>query len=481
MRHRATWGTLPHFKSAPLPPLISLLGALGPGVIFMALAQGSGELIWWPYIIAKYGLTFLFLLLPACLLQFPIIFEIGRYTVFTGESIFQGFIRLNRFFALGLWLLMTLSFLWFGAFATAGGTSLAALSDFPSGWSSRAQTLFWGYCSMSVFLVGILLSRVIYRFIETFMWAVALVTVVGLLWASANPTALQALPEFLKGLIFPPPVMPRPWDAADATKLLTAVTFVGLGGFWTLFYSYWIRDKGAGMAYYMGRLTGPITGKPEAIPASGSVPNNDEGLVHVRPWMRYLLCDVTIGIGGNLLTTLLTCLLAYALLFPVGLIPEGWELAVVQSRFFEASWGAPGKMLFLIVAAAFLCDTWVVTIDAVSRIHTDCVYAFFPRSQSVSARAWYLTFLLLLAGITGLTMGFAEPGPLILVSAVIGFVGTVLFSIALIFLNYVYLPPHLPVAARPGRTNLVFLIISSAAYFVLAILYLLSVLGYPLM
>lgn len=477
MCHGNAWGTLPPFKSAPLPPLISILAALGPGVIFMALAQGSGELIWWPYIIAKYGLTFLFLLLPACLLQFPIIFEIGRYTLLTGESIFQGFIRLNRFFALGLWLLMSLSFLWFGAFATAGGTSLAALSNFPSGWSPRGQTLFWGYCSMAVFLAGILFSRVIYRFIETFMWGVALVTVIGLLWASANQEALQALPEFLKRLIIPPPVMPRPWDPADATKLLTAVTFVGLGGFWSLFYSYWMRDKGAGMAHYMGRLTGPITGKPEIIPASGSVPGNDEGLVHVRPWTRYLLYDVTLGIGGNLLTTLLTCLLAYALLFPKGLIPEGWELAVVQSRFFEAGWGLPGRTLFLIVAAAFLCDTWLATVDAVSRIHTDCIYAFFPRSQTISARAWYVVFLLLLTGITGLTMRFAEPGPLILLSAVIGFVGTVLFSVALIFLNHVYLPRHMPVGARPGRTNLVCLIISCLAYFVLAILYLLTVLG----
>ena len=39
---------------------------------------------------------------------------------------------------------------------------------------------------------------------------------------------------------------------ADATKLLTAITFAGLGGFWTLFYSYWLRDKGSGMAHYMG-------------------------------------------------------------------------------------------------------------------------------------------------------------------------------------------------------------------------------------
>jgi hypothetical protein len=480
MSEREPWGTLPPFKSAPLPPLISLVAALGPGVIFMALAQGSGELIWWPYIIAKYGLTFLFLLLPACLLQFPVIYEIGRYTLLTGESIFQGFIRLNRFFALGLWILMTLSFLWFGAFASAGGTSLAALSNFPPGWSSKGQTLFWGYCSMAVFLAGILLSKVIYRFVETFMWGVALITVIGLLWASANQETFQALPDFLKGLFIPPSSMSRPWDPADATKLLTAVTFVGLGGFWSLFYSYWLRDKGAGMADYMGRLTGPITGKPETIPASGSTPSNDEGLAHLRCWGKYLFCDISIGIVGNLLTTLLTCLLAYALLFPKGLIPQGWELAVVQSRFFEASWGVIGKIIFLMIAAAFLCDTWVVTVDAVSRIHTDCVYAFFPRSQSISVRAWYVIFLTLLTGITGVTMGFAEPGPLILLSAVIGFVGTVLFSVALIVLNHFYLPHHLPALARPGRTSLVCLIISCVAYFVLAILYLLTVLGYEL-
>jgi vacuolar-type H+-ATPase subunit I/STV1 len=53
-----------------------------------------------------------------------------------------------------------------------------------------------------------------------------------------------------------------------------------------------------------------------------------------------------------------------------------------------------------------------------------------------------------------------EPGPLILLSAVIGFIGTVLYSVALIFLNYVYLPRHLPAAARPGQVNFFFLCIA---------------------
>ena len=60
------------------------------------------------------------------------------------------------------------------------------------------------------------------------------------------------------------------------------------------------------MAHYMGRLTGPITGKAEAIPASGFVPGKDEGLAHVRRWRHYLFWDISIGIGGNLLTTLMT-------------------------------------------------------------------------------------------------------------------------------------------------------------------------------
>ena len=73
-----------------LPSRGRLLALLGPGVVWMALAQGSGELIWWPYLMAKYGLGFLFLLVPACLLQYPLTYNVGQYTMLTGESIFQG-------------------------------------------------------------------------------------------------------------------------------------------------------------------------------------------------------------------------------------------------------------------------------------------------------------------------------------------------------------------------------------------------------
>lgn len=466
------FGALPSLRKGPLPPFPGWAAALGPGVVWMALAQGSGELIWWPYIVAKYGLGFLFLLIPACLLQFPLNYAIGSYTMLTGETIFQGFVRLNRWVALSLWALMTVSFLWFGAFASAGGTALAALTGFPPGLGERGQTLFWGYLSIALFFTGLVASRLIYVVVERVMWVVAIVTVAGLLVACGHPMVASTVPEFLRGLFVPPADLPRPWDPADATKLLTAVTFAGLGGFWTLFYSYWLREKGCGMASFMERLEG-LGGRAEvafsAGIAPGPEPSNSES---IGGWRRFLVADTSVGILGNVATTLMTCLLAYAVLFPQGILPQHYELAVVQARFFEISWGAAGRILFLFVAAAFLCDTWMATADAVARIHTDCVMAFFPRARLWPVRRWYLIFLVALTAVTSVTMWFAAPGPLILLSAVIGFGGTVSFTVILLALNHAFLPSVVPKNLCPGRVAAGGLVLAGLAYGVLAITYL---------
>jgi len=44
MAENSSWGVLPPFKKAPLPPLANMLKALRTGVVLMALAQGSPEL-----------------------------------------------------------------------------------------------------------------------------------------------------------------------------------------------------------------------------------------------------------------------------------------------------------------------------------------------------------------------------------------------------------------------------------------------------
>ncbi len=458
-----------------LPAFPGWMIALGPGIIWMALAQGSGELIWWPYLIAKYGLTFLFLLLPACLLQYPLTVEIGRYTLATGESIFHGFIRLHRGLGIALWILMTLSFLWFGAFASAGGTALAALTDFPADWTTRGQTLFWGYTTIALFVMALLLSPVIYIFIEWFMKIVALVTVVGMIWACLQPEIIKVLPEFLRGIAGPVNIWPRPWDTNDATKLLTAITFAGLGGFWILFYSYWLRDKGSGMAVHNGRITGLVSSKHETVSTFGQLPADvEDNRTRWQQWLRYLRIDAIIGISGNLLTTFMACLLAYALLFPQGLLPQDYEIAVVQAAFFEIAWGEIGRIIFLIVAGAFLADTWLVTADAVARTQADILHILFPAMRRYTQQKLYYVFVCVLTLITGVTMLFEAPGPLILISAVIGFCGTVIFPAALYFLNHRLLPTVVPGWMRPAHGSAILLFISFAAYLTLAILYVIA-------
>lgn len=447
----------PPYGRARLRAFPGWRAALGPGIIWMALAQGSGELIWWPYLCAKYGLGFLILLAPACLVQWPVTFAIGRYSALTGESVWRGFARVHPAFCFVLWILMAVSFLWFGAFASAGGTALARLTTWPP-LDDRGRSLFWASVTIVVFATALLRGEKTYGLIEKVMWAVALVTVVGLGVSVVRPELRPAWPEFLRALVVPAPLV-RPFDPADTDRLLTAITFAGLGGFWTLFYSYWVLGKGMGV--------------PAAPDGDGRVPAGDaDDVALVSRWQRGLVVDSGIGIVGNLLTTIMTCFLAFAILLPQGIVPDQWSLAAEQARFFELAWGGVGRALFLVVAAAFLCDTWLSTADAVARVHVEMIRFFFLRGRPLDETRAYRGMIVLLTVVTAATMFGAEPGPLIVLSALIGFVGTLAFVAALVVLVHGRLAPALPAAIRPGRTSLVLLCGSLAAYTALALAYL---------
>jgi hypothetical protein len=105
-------------------------------------------------------------------------------------------------------------------------------------------------------------------------------------------------------------------------------------------------------------------------------------------------------------------------------------------------------------------------------MQADIVYTLFPTSRRFEVRHWYYFFLGILTVITSLTMLLDAPGPLILISAVIGFMGTVIFPIALYFLNYRLLALHLPFWARPGPGSGWLLAGCFLSYFILAVAYL---------
>jgi Mn2+/Fe2+ NRAMP family transporter len=468
-------GALGPLKVAAVPVFIGIWAAMGPGVIWGAMAQGSGELIWWPYLTAKYGAAFLGILLPACILQYFVNQEIIRYTATTGETFFTGMSRINKFLAGFMWIMLAVTFLWFGGYASGGATAIRELVGWPV--DPRGGTLFWAYLTIAIFLGAIVFGRVIYKIIEKVMAAVVAVTVVGLIVAVLNPKVLSTAGAFFAAYLNPVRIftqgLPANFEPADYNTLLTSIAFAGAGGFFNVMYSYWIRDKGHGMSRYIGRVTSPITGEKETIPETGyAFEDTPDNRSNYKNWINYLRLDNLIGVGVNLITVMMMAWLAWAILMPTGEVPSGWNLAVVQSAFFGETIGAIGRAIFLIVAAAFLCDSWLTITDAVSRMHSDFFFSNFAWARRFTFRTWYYIFVAILTVISCVTMLLAQPGLLLILGGVLNFFAMAVYIPFLIYLNYFMVPKKFPSWTRPANITLAIICIVSAIYLILGVWYL---------
>ena len=87
------WGV----EELPAPPPYRFGGAfrsvMGPGIIALGGSIGSGEWLLGPAITAQYGGQLLWIATAAVLLQVFINLEAIRYTLYTGETMFVGYMR----------------------------------------------------------------------------------------------------------------------------------------------------------------------------------------------------------------------------------------------------------------------------------------------------------------------------------------------------------------------------------------------------
>lgn len=451
-----------------LPVIPGILTMLGPAFIWAAIAQGSGELIWWPYFAAKYGTAFLGLLLPASLIQFFVNREVSRYTALTGKGIWSGFLSLGKFFALPLFALCFVNFLWLGGYASAGGTALFELTKLPAGFSAKMGSIFWAYLLIVVFSMVFIFSKVIYRSIEKFMKIISLVTIFGLLVSVVNPEVIKVIPVFLKSFLNPLTVhWPDNWDPADQSPLVTAIAFAGMGGFLNLLYSYWMKDKGVGMAKYGSKITGLLAKKKESFELDEKLvfSNIFENKTRWQKWLKFLNFDAFLAVLINALTASLTTLLAFAVLLPKGIYPTGWKIAVVQAEFFRVSFGQIGVFVFLLVAAAFMVDTWLGLVDGVARQFADFSHQLVKKK---SFRSWYYFWLGFLVLTSLITIAFSEPGILMTIIGVISIFAFVFYIPALWYLNYIKLPKEYPEFIRPKKWENVTLWFTWLFYLVVA-------------
>ena len=111
-----------------LPEPLPMKRVLGPSVLLLAGAIGSGEYVLWPYITSQVGLL-VWLVLVGVGTQYFLNMEIERYTLATGETAVTGFTRLWKPWG-ALFIVMTIvPWAWPG-WATGGTTTLSFAMGF---------------------------------------------------------------------------------------------------------------------------------------------------------------------------------------------------------------------------------------------------------------------------------------------------------------------------------------------------------------
>ena len=93
-------GRLPDWETGDLPEPLPLTGrnilrTIGPGAILLAGAIGGGEWIVGPLMAVKYGTGILWIATAANFLQMVFNLEAVRYTLYSGEPILTGIMRLS--------------------------------------------------------------------------------------------------------------------------------------------------------------------------------------------------------------------------------------------------------------------------------------------------------------------------------------------------------------------------------------------------
>ena len=448
-------------ETKPLPAPPSWKKAFGVGVVVMGLAIGTGELIMWPYLVTKYGLDILWGALMGILLQYFINKEVARTLLYSGESFFVTTTRLFPYLGLVWIVLALLLYLWPG-WAGAIGTALAELVG-------KGSHIFWARVSLLSILLLTFLGKRAYYVLESSLKIIVPVFFSLLLIISFWNLNFSLLWAGIKGIT---KIGYLPGNI-ELDMFLGAVVFAGAGGLLNLAVSLWYRDKGFGMGAYMPKIENPITGKPGTLPAKGYIfkltPENKQ---RWKKWMRLVFIDQgVIFLGMGFLTLFLLALNSFAVLSPLGKVPEGLKVAVVQAEIFAQKWGKPGYNLFLAMSSLMLFSVMWTLIDAVVRIISDTIYMLvriepfsehFKKLQTISLSSIYYVTVTFFVLIASLLLPLKAPLFFLKLSAVLGAGVMGIYVLLILLINNLSLPSPL----RPSLLTNLFLLTSSLFYLI---------------
>jgi len=445
---RPTWNV----GDLPAPPQFNLknvLKIIGPGAITLSVSIGLGEWVLGPAVVSQYGLSLLWIASLAILFQLACNLEFIRYTVYTGEPVVNGFMRLAPHPA--LWgFLYILFWLCQGGWPAWAATSAAPLfaafmGDLPGAGDEMLMRLL-GIMNFAVCVFIIAVGGKIERTLEFVNWFMVIYIFGFLMTVCVIYVPLETWLAGLRGFLgldadFQFALLPA---GASWVLLGGFAAFAASGGMNNVTISNYIRDKGFGMGGVVGYIPSAVGGKKVNISPVGTVfPTTQENMDKWRIWWKYVLCDqVALWAFGCFVGMFLNCILA-AHIIPPGTELEGLAAGAYQASYLEAEGGKLLGFVTLLNGFWILFGSQLVVVDALTRVNTDIVWSMSNRLREIAGgdiRKVYYSLLIIYAVWGSIAINLAPPQALTLIASnAAGFI--LLFSaINVLVLNKMMLP-----------------------------------------
>ena len=451
---------LDDFKTVDLPEKeMPFWKIAGPGAILVGLSIGAGEIIIWPLIAAEHGGSMVWAAVLGVFLQLWINFEVGRWTIATGETVYTGYSRIWRGFG-PIFILLTVVGWLAPGWARASGLALKALLIGPGGWGSDTFWTVVTFAAVALILFG---PKMVYQSVERTVELLVAIVTIGLILVVIAVGSLDTWKELGSGIINVGYIA----EGMTVKRLFIAIVFAGAGGTANLFYTFYLRDKNIGMGARLPSLLNPLRGRDETISSTGFMcEETEENKRRFSAWWKYIKQDQIIFFWAlNTITILLFIFGALAVLHPQGIIPEKGQLIYDEANILKGIWGMPGQFIFLLVGVATLFGTQLALVDGVGRSISDIIYTNFKGAKKRTLSWWYLLIVgIWIVGGCVITfvmeqLNVSELGFLFNAAYMGGFAMALYVPLTL-YMNYRFLPKF----AKPKTISTIMMFIASAVY-----------------
>jgi hypothetical protein len=462
-RHKLPAWEIDELPAAPPFTVSNLFKVIGPGAILLAASIGSGEWLLGPAAVLKSGPSLLTIVTISVVFQVVINMEAMRYTMYTGEPIFTGFMRTSpgALFWGNLYILLALLHIgWPGWAATSASALFAAIEGrLPT---ANDTTALWHYGYFTFLACGIVLAvgRTIEKMLERVSWIMLAYIFLFLLFVNLALIPREIWWSTLQGFFS----LSLDVSGTSWVMLGALAAYAGAGGILNLTVSNWIRDKGFAMGGRVGAIPGIFGGRKIKLSPVGKIfAITEENVQRWRGWWRYLRVD-QIWIWGVM------CLAGMFLTVNMarGLIPAGTDISGLAAGAYQAEYlsQAMGKIwwtLALLNGFWILFSTQLSLTDSFVRVVTDIWWNGNPLARKWAGddvRKIYYTVLLLFMLWGFVALRLAQPLTLIIIGANMAGLVLALSSLHLIAVNRKLLPPEL----RAPRWREFVLILSALFY-----------------